>query len=280
MLRVSSIAELRAVTARWRAAGDVLALVPTMGNLHQGHHSLIQRAAELGDRVIATIFVNPTQFGVGEDFGAYPRTLDRDAAELETQGCDLLFHPTVDEVYPLGLENSVSIEVPQLADILCGVFRPGHFSGVATVVTKLLNMVQPDIAVFGQKDYQQLMVIRRVVADLQVPVRIEPAPTVREASGLAMSSRNQYLTADQRIQAAEIHRTLQWMQAAVRGSADWRAVEASALDRLDSAGFRTDYAAIRRAENLAEPLPGQVSDLVALIATRLGKARLIDNLLI
>lgn len=280
MLQTTSIDALRNQVAEWRRSGERIVLVPTMGNLHPGHHSLIQRARTLGSRVVATIFVNPTQFGPTEDFNSYPRTLAQDVVGLEAHGCDVLFYPSVDDVYPFGLGASVSIAVPELSDILCGAFRPGHFSGVATVVTKLLNMVQPDVAVFGQKDYQQLMVIRRVVTDLQMPIVIESAATVREPSGLAMSSRNQYLTETERAAAAELHRTLTDMAGRLTSGEGWRDVELAGMQRLEQAGFRPDYAAVRRDDDLGTPRDGQSSQLVVLAAARLGKARLIDNILI
>jgi pantoate--beta-alanine ligase len=280
MFDVQTVSALRSHVQAWRVQGQSVVLVPTMGNLHRGHYALIERARRLGDRVVASIFVNPTQFGPNEDFAAYPRTLERDIEGLREAGCDLLFHPSVDEVYPLGTEEVVQIQVPGLGDILCGAFRPGHFSGVATVVAKLLNMVQPDVALFGRKDYQQLLVIRRVVADLHIPVRIEAADTVREASGLAMSSRNQYLSDAELTQAAELQGTLQWMRERVRAGEALAAIEQAALARLDGAGFRTDYVAIRAAEDLSQPAPERRQGLVGILAARLGKARLIDNLLI
>src|SRR5690606_6402832 len=190
---VATVAALRAVVAGWRAAGEAVALVPTMGNLHAGHFALVQQARRSGARVVASVFVNPTQFGPAEDFGRYPRTPEQDAEGLAAHGCDLLFLPSVGEVYPFGAEACVRVQVPGLTDVLCGASRPGHFDGVATVVARLFNMVQPDRAVFGAKDFQQLQVIRFLVRDLAFPLQIEAAPIVREADGLAMSSRNRYL---------------------------------------------------------------------------------------
>lgn len=279
MFDVQAVSALRSHVQAWRVQGQSVVLVPTMGNLHRGHFALIDRARRLGDRVVASVFVNPTQFGPTEDYAAYPRTLERDSEGLREAGCDLLFRPSVAEVYPLGTENDVQILVPGLSDILCGAFRPGHFSGVATVVTKLLNMVQPDVALFGRKDYQQLLVIRRLVAELHIPVRVEAADTVREASGLAMSSRNQYLSAEELSQAAELQRTLQWMRDRVRAGDVLTEIEQVALGRLDAAGFRSDYVAIRAAEDLSQPAPERRQGLVGLLAARLGKARLIDNIL-
>ncbi len=280
MLQASTVSQVRSQVLAWRKHGDTVVMVPTMGNLHPGHYALIERARELGNRVVASIFVNPSQFGPNEDFEAYPRTLERDADGLAAQGCDLLFHPGVDEVYPYGVERAVSVHVPELADILCGAFRPGHFNGVATVVAKLLNMVQPHIAVFGQKDYQQLLVIRRVVRDLQIDVQIESGKTIREDSGLAMSSRNQYLSNAERERAAELQRCLQWMASQIRVGRPIAEVEAEAQARLIGEGFKVDYVAVRRASDLGQPDDSAPDGRVILLAARLGKARLIDNLLI
>lgn len=274
------IATLRVRIQVWRSAGLRVVLVPTMGNLHQGHLSLIARAKQLGDRVVATIFVNPTQFGPREDFASYPRTLDADQARLRDAGCDLLMVPAVSEVYPRGTNDLARVEVPGLDHILCGRFRPGHFSAVATIVVKLLNMVQPDVAVFGQKDFQQLMVIRRVVADLNLPVLIESVDTQREESGLAMSSRNQYLSAAERTQAAELRLTLLRLREQVIQGSGFATAERDAVARLEAAGFSTEYVEIRRQEDLAVPEKVEHTALVALAAVRLGKTRLIDNILI
>jgi pantoate--beta-alanine ligase len=270
--------ELRERIAPWKRAGERVALVPTMGNLHRGHFSLISIARENADRVIASVFVNPTQFGPNEDFSSYPRTLAEDQAGLEEAGCDFLFAPDVDEMYPFGTANAVRIDVPGLSEILDGAIRPGHFSGVATVVTKLFNLVMPDVAVFGQKDYQQLLVIRRLTTDLRLPIEIVGTPTVREVSGLAMSSRNQYLTTQERQRASVIFRTLTAMRDAIRTGEPLASVESTAHQSLKDAGLAPDYAVIRRRDDLA--FPGlDDRDLVALIAARLGRARLIDNLL-
>jgi pantoate--beta-alanine ligase len=231
-------------------------------------------------RVLASVFVNPTQFGPSEDYARYPRTLEADAAGLAAHGCDLLFLPAVEEMYPFGVEAAVRMHVPRLGDSLCGAFRPGHFDGVATVVTRLLSMAQADVAVFGQKDYQQALVIRHLARDLALPGTIVVAPTVREANGLAMSSRNQYLTATERERAAAIHETLRWIEAGVGGGAAVGALETQALERLAGAGLRPEYAAVRLASDLSVPDAGRREGLVALIAARLGAARLIDNLLI
>jgi pantoate--beta-alanine ligase len=276
----STAVALRARVAEWRRAGARVGLVPTMGNLHEGHYSLLELARRKADCVVASVFVNPTQFGPREDFSSYPRTLEADREGLEARGCDLLFAPAVDEVYPFGVDKTVRVDVPVVTETLEGALRPGHFNGVATVVTKLFNFVQPDLAVFGQKDYQQLLVIRRMVADLALPIEIVAAPTLREGNGLAMSSRNQYLSPQERERAGVIHRTLQRMAEAVRANAGTMTIETEARKALEGEGLSVDYAALRRAEDLGEPGPGQRSGLIGLIAARLGRARLIDNLLI
>lgn len=280
MQTITTAAQLRACVAGWRRGGARIGFVPTMGNLHEGHYSLLAAAREKADRVVASIFVNPTQFGPREDFASYPRTLAEDSAGLKARGCDLLFAPGVEEVYPFGVDKSVRVEVPAIGEILEGELRPGHFSGVATVVTKLFNLVQPDVAVFGQKDYQQLLLIRRLVADLVLPIAIEGAPTVREASGLAMSSRNQYLTAQERERASVIQRTLLRMADGVHAGIGLMTIETEARKALEAEGLAVDYVVLRRAEDLGEPAPQQRSGLIALAAAKLGRARLIDNRLV
>lgn len=261
----------------WRRRGERIAFVPTMGNLHAGHGSLIGRARELADRVIVSIFVNPLQFGPNEDFAAYPRTPDEDRRLLESMQVDLLFMPEVADIYPRGQESTARVHVPGLEDILCGAFRPGHFMGVATVVTKLLNLVQPDVAVFGEKDYQQLMIIRRAVIDLCMPVEIIGVPTTRESDGLAMSSRNRYLTPEERRIAPKIFQELERARIAIEsGRTDYEALEQAGYQALQQAGFRPDYFSIRDAATL-EPPSGQSRELVVLTAARIGRARLIDN---
>jgi len=275
---VTTIAAVRERVAAWRGRGERVAFVPTMGNLHAGHISLIELARRHGERFVASIFVNPMQFGPNEDFNHYPRTPDRDARMLEEAGCDLMFQPDVGEMYPSSPQIATRVEVPGLSDILCGEFRPGHFAGVATVVAKLFSIVQPDVAVFGEKDFQQLTVIRRMVVDLCLPVRIVGAPTMREADGLAMSSRNQYLEPAERERAPLIHAALQRAVARIAaGDADLAALEREGAESLARAGFRVDYFSVRRAEDLLAPGPGD-RDLVVLAAARLGRARLIDNL--
>ncbi|MDC8011783.1 pantoate--beta-alanine ligase [Tahibacter soli] len=277
MLTTQTAADLRRHVSDWRRAGERVGFVPTMGNLHAGHYSLIDIARRRCDRVVASVFVNPTQFGPNEDYSRYPRTLERDREGLDQAGCDLLFAPTVETMYPFGAANTVKVHVPVVTEPLEGAFRPGHFDGVATVVARLFNLVQPDVAVFGRKDYQQLLTIRRLVADLSLPIEIVAGDTLREASGLAMSSRNQYLSAAERETAATIHRTLLRMRDSVAAGEPVGAVEAAANAALEAAGFRVDYAAIRRAEDLA-PAGDARSGLVGLIAARLGTTRLIDNL--
>ncbi|AIF48921.1 pantoate--beta-alanine ligase [Dyella japonica] len=278
MQTVQDAAALRAVIRGWRGQGLTVGFVPTMGNLHAGHHSLIKLARARADRVVASVFVNPTQFGPNEDFERYPRTLVQDQVGLAEQECDLLFAPEVATLYPFGAEQSVSIHVPLLTETLEGARRPGHFDGVATVVCKLFNLVQPDLAVFGQKDFQQLKVIERMVRDLSLPVKIMGAPTLRADDGLALSSRNQYLTPEQRALAPQIYATLQQMRELIAKGHAWPVVEQAAASKLARAGFEPDYAAIRRVEDLGEPGEGETEGLVALIAARLGTTRLIDNL--
>jgi pantoate--beta-alanine ligase len=271
------ISKLRTQLAAWRQAGERIALVPTMGNLHQGHIHLVEIARTLADRSVTSIFVNPMQFGPQEDFNSYPRTLKEDSLKLTQAGLDLLFAPAVAEIYPHGLENMTRVEVPGLSGILCGASRPIHFSGVATVVTKLFNMVQPDVAVFGEKDWQQLLVIRRMTVDLNMPVAVVGAPTVREADGLAMSSRNSYLSAAERRIAPALYATLRTAAERLQaGERNYRAVEGDAWVALEKAGFRPDYVEIRRADDLAEPGP-EDTELRILVTAWLGRARLIDN---
>lgn len=269
---------LRKQLSRWRAAGERIALVPTMGNLHEGHLRLVTQARELADRVAVTIFVNPLQFGTGEDLENYPRTFEEDCDKLIELGTDLLFNPELSEVYTRSRGEETLVQVPQISDILCGASRPGHFTGVATVVCKLFNMAQPDLAVFGEKDFQQLMVIRRMVEDLCMPVEIVGVATVREADGLAMSSRNGYLTPAERRQAPALYRTLrrtaEWIGS---GNTPLEQLQDRALSELQAAGLRPDYLQILRASDLKRPQPDD-RELVILAAAYLGKARLIDNL--
>ena len=271
------IADMRAQVHGWRMAGETIAFVPTMGNLHAGHASLIAAAHHHGRRVVASVFVNPLQFGPNEDYTTYPRTPQEDTALLSAQGVDALLLPTVEEMYPLGTPASTVVEVPEISDILCGAFRPGHFRGVATVVVKLLNLVQPDVAIFGEKDYQQLTIIRRAVEDLCLPVRVVGAPTVRAEDGLALSSRNRYLDDAERAVAPELYRALDAARRRlVSGELDLNAIEGQGLASLQAAGFRPDYFEVRTAGTLAKP-QGRDVDLVVLGAARLRRARLIDN---
>ena len=279
MQTVQDAAALRAAVRGWRNQGQTVGLVPTMGNLHAGHYSLIKLARARADRVVASVFVNPTQFGPNEDFERYPRTLSQDQAGLAEAGCDVLFAPEVATMYPFGPANSVSLHVPQLTETLEGAHRPGHFDGVATVVCKLFNLVQPDLAVFGQKDFQQLKVIERMVRDISLPVKVMAGATMRADDGLALSSRNQYLSPAERELSTQIHATLLQMRELIEKGHGWKVVEQAAASKLQRSGFEPDYAAIRRADDLSEPADGETGGLVALIAARLGTTRLIDNLL-
>lgn len=277
---VHTVAALRDTLRLLREAGHRIAFVPTMGNLHDGHIQLVRQAKGLAGQVVVSIFVNPMQFNDKCDFDAYPVTIEEDMRKLDEINVDILFIPTRNEVYPGGMERSTRVVVPGLSDILCGHYRPGHFAGVATVVAKLFNIVQPDVAVFGEKDYQQLLVIRRVVADLCMPIEIVGAKTVREPDGLAMSSRNGYLTVQERGLAPLLYRTLQDVSDRLaRGEEDHRMIEAAAAGVLSKSGFKPEYVAVRRANDLEEPEKGD-RKLIVLAAAWLGKARLIDNLLI
>ena len=275
---VASTADLRARVHAWRGRQDRIAFVPTMGNLHAGHLKLVRHARAIAGHVVVSIFVNPMQFGPGEDYDTYPRTLEADTAALRQADADLLFTPDVDEIYPGEMDSTTRVVVPGLGDILCGAFRPGFFAGVATVVTRLLNLVQPDVAVFGEKDYQQLVLIRRMTRELCLPVNIEAVATEREPDGLAMSSRNGYLNPTERVTAAILYRTLGEVKAAVEnGAVDYPVLERTAMAALIRAGFRPDYVSIRRATDLGEPAAGDTA-LRVLAAAWLGSARLIDNL--
>ena len=277
MIIVEQIAELRAHIKAWRRAGETIAFVPTMGNLHAGHIALVQRAQELGTKVVVSVFVNPTQFDRKEDLAAYPRTLEADCAQLQSVQTDLVFTPTPALMYPSGGLAS-KVEVPVISELLEGASRPGHFTGVSTVVCKLFNLVQPDVAVFGEKDFQQLMLIRQMVRDLDMDIQIVGLPTVRDADGLAKSSRNGYLTPDERAIAAGFNQSLREVVDALhKGRQDYAFLQAQALKSLESRGFRPDYVEIRRAVDLQ---PANVGDgeLVVLGSAWLGRARLIDNI--
>lgn len=273
---VETIVDLEQALAQWRGRGETVALVPTMGNLHAGHLSLVEAATQRADRVVVSIFVNPLQFGPGEDFARYPRTLGEDREKLQALGVDLLFTPGTTQIYPRSLEESTVVEVPQITEILCGAHRPGHFRGVTTVVAKLFNLVRPEVAVFGEKDYQQLQVIRRMVAELYFPVKIVSVPTVRESDGLAMSSRNRYLSPRERAKAAKLYRCLCDIRDAITaGERDFPALIGHQWGRLEQTGFKPEYLEIRRADlSRAEP---EDRPLLILVAARLGQTRLIDN---
>ena len=277
MRTVHTVAELRQQLAAWRAAGERIAFAPTMGNLHAGHIDLVHRARSEADRTVASVFVNPLQFGPTEDFSRYPRTLADDAARLAAAGCDLLFAPSVEAMYPHGLPLTTQLRVSGVTEMLEGHFRPGHFEGVATVVNVLFNLVQPDVAVFGEKDWQQLAVIRRMVRDLHLPLAIAGVPTRREADGLALSSRNQYLSADERRTAAVIHATLLTIAHELKaGSRHFEGLEQAGVQALEAHGFKPQYIAIRTPD--LQPPSSENKDLVVLAAAFLGATRLIDNL--
>lgn len=276
MHTLQAINELRHALAAHRRAGARIALVPTMGNLHAGHMALVERARARADIVVASLFVNPMQFGPNEDLDAYPRTLKADQTKLRDTGCDLLFTPTSQMLYPAGLEAHTRVQVPGVGDTLCGRARPGHFDGVSTVVTILFNLVQPDIAFFGEKDYQQLAVIRKLVADLHLPIEIVGVPTQRAEDGLALSSRNGYLSAEQRAVAPALYRTLLAAKAALeRGDPAPKVID-DATRYLAEAGFTPDYVELAGAD--LGPVTPATREAVLLAAARLGPARLIDNI--
>lgn len=274
----SSARDVREQLHDWRAARQTVALVPTMGNLHDGHLSLARLARKVADRVVMSIFVNPTQFGAGEDFEHYPRTLDEDRAKLAAEGAvDLLFVPDERQIYPFGTEHAVRVVMPPLANELCGAWRPGHFDGVGMVVTRLLNICEPDVLVLGRKDYQQLVLLERMIVDLGMRTRVVSGPTLREPDGLAMSSRNRYLTPEQRAVAPQIFAALERARIAIEsGREDFDAISEEGLAALRAAGFRPDYFEVRDADTLAVPRP-ESRNLVVLAAARIGRARLIDN---
>lgn len=278
MNTVKTVRELRAAVARARSEGKRIALVPTMGNLHSGHTALVTKAAQRADFVVASIFVNPLQFGPTEDLATYPRTLAADQEKLLQAGCHLLFTPTVEEMYPHGMADQTIVRVPVVSEGLCGGSRPGHFDGVSTVVSKLFNMVQPDIAIFGQKDFQQLAVVRALVRDLNMPIQIIGEPTVRAADGLALSSRNGYLTEAERATAPALYRVITHIGDALHnGEQNHAQLLDDGKKALEAAGFRPDYLEIRQAVTLRPATP-EDHDLVVLGAAFLGKTRLIDNL--
>jgi pantoate--beta-alanine ligase len=268
MQLVSTIAELRA-----RLGNERVSFVPTMGNLHEGHLNLMRQAREHGDCVVASIFVNPLQFGPNEDLDRYPRTLNEDCEKLKNLA-DVVFAPAVNEMYPL--QQNVFVELPPVASELCGAARPGHFRGMATVVLKLLNIAQPQVALFGKKDYQQLHLVRQLVLQLNLPVKIIGGETVRAADGLALSSRNQYLTGAERAEATLLYQTLQAMkEELLQGAENISLLQQQAIEALAGRGWRVDYVAIRNQSDL-QPASGE--PLVILAAARLGKTRLLDNI--
>ena len=263
-----------------RAESKTIGFVPTMGGLHEGHLSLVRQAKSVADAVVVSIFINPLQFGANEDLDAYPRKLEDDLQQLEQLDTDMVFTPTPDTMYPLGLEAQTKVLVPDLTTVLCGASRPGHFDGVSTVVCKLFNIVGPNTAVFGQKDLQQLLIIKRLVADLALPVRVIGHPTTREADGLAMSSRNTYLNEDQRAIAPTLYQSLSEAAEAIKsGSREYPALEESALTRLEQAGFAPDYVEIRRSTDLIKATEAD-EDIAIFGAARLGTTRLIDNIVV
>jgi pantoate--beta-alanine ligase len=276
---VRTVADLRRRVRYWRDQGLTVAMVPTMGALHDGHLSLVHAGLERADRVVASVFVNPSQFGPNEDFSRYPRQEEADAALLAGAGCSLLFAPAVEEMYPEGFATTVSVS--GLSDGLCGSIRPGHFAGVATIVTKLLLQCLPDVALFGEKDYQQLKVIERLTRDLDIPVTIVGVPTLREDDGLAMSSRNRYLSPDERRIAPALYRTLREVEDGLRVGTSASMLCALAAENLIAAGFAAvDYFEVRDATTLAPANDLATSPLRIIVAARLGGARLIDNILV
>ena len=277
---ITSKQELQELLTDWRHHDEHVALVPTMGNLHAGHVKLVELAREHAERVVVSVYVNPTQFGDGEDFEDYPRTLERDTRRLKHIGADVLFVPEDETVYPFGHDCATVVSVPGLTENFCGASRPGHFDGVTTVVARFFVLVQPDVAVFGQKDYQQQLVIRYMAEDLALPIRVITAETVRDDDGLALSSRNQYLSDDERATAPQLFESLSAIGSALQsGERDFEKLEKAATKQLESAGFKIDYVAVRRAQNLAIP-DRDCDELVVLAAVHLGEARLIDNVVV
>jgi pantoate--beta-alanine ligase len=273
---VKTAKTLRDITRTWRLAGEKIAFVPTMGNLHDGHLSLVETARQHADRVVVSIFVNPTQFGEGEDYASYPRSENEDIEKLTESAVDLVFMPSVKEIYPAAA--LVSLNVSGISERWCGASRPGHFNGVATIVCKLFNLVQPDIAVFGEKDFQQLAIIRQMVTDLNFPVEIIGAPIIREPDGLALSSRNGYLTSEQRRIAPELYRSLtQIADEIMGGNTDFESLCLKHCQHLDGVGFKVDYLVVCQAQTL-EPATQEDRELIILVAAWLGRPRLIDNL--
>ena len=273
---------MRELVDAWRSDKQSIALVPTMGNLHAGHLSLTDLAHSKADKVVCSVFVNPTQFGPDEDLEGYPKTISEDEAMLAEQGhVDLLFLPDTETIYPYGTDSAVSIRLPPLSEDLCGAARPGHFNGVASVVLRLLNLISPNVLVLGDKDYQQRLLLERMIADLHLPIQVVSGAILRESDGLAMSSRNDYLTAEERRVAPRLHALLEELATELRqGQTDYAKLEATAIRHLTESGFKTDYVAVRRARDLAPPevfSPGDDGERIVLGAAWLGRARLIDN---
>ena len=277
MIQINNNKELIVHIREWKKRGQSIAFVPTMGNLHEGHLSLLRLAHDQADKLVSSIYVNPMQFGPGEDLENYPRTLEQDCKALMEHQCDLAFLPGNQDLYPQGLEDMTQVRVPGISERLEGKFRPGHLTGVSTIVLKLFNLVQPDLAVFGKKDYQQWRMIVKMAQDLNLPVDIIAGETVREADGLAMSSRNQYLDSEQRRMAGKIYQQLQWVSAQIRaGNEHYEELTSQASRELSKAGFELDYLSICERQDLH--LPNPADPLVVLVAARLGDTRLIDNI--
>ncbi|MBQ0725237.1 MAG: pantoate--beta-alanine ligase [Cycloclasticus sp.] len=275
---IQTIKELQQTLNQQRQTARSVALVPTMGNLHQGHLQLVSTAQRHADIVVVSLFVNPTQFGANEDLDGYPRTLQDDIDKLEALNTDILFTPSIDEMYPLGGDNTSYVHVPDITNVLCGASRPGHFDGVTTIVNKLFNISRAEFAVFGEKDFQQVAVIRRMVEDLNIPITIITEPTVREADGLALSSRNGYLSKAQRQLAPQLYATLLEVKIAINaGDKNFKQLEANAKDRLTAQGFKPDYVHIFQ-RNFLRPACDSDIDLIILAAAFVGTTRLIDNL--
>ena len=278
MKTISNIRELRSLVAEWRRQQQKIAFVPTMGNLHDGHLTLIKEAKKRAEHVVVSIFVNPMQFNDANDLANYPRTEQQDSAALRDLDVDILFLPTVETIYPTGIDQQTRVEVPEISTLYCGSSRPGHFLGVTTVVTKLFNLVNPDIAVFGEKDFQQLFIIRRMVEELCMDVEIVGIPTVREESGLAMSSRNNYLNNEQHQVAPVVYQSLSWLKHELeQGNTNFEALEDEVRTRFDDAGLTSDYVHILNSKTLKQAQPGD-AELVIIAAAWCGKARLIDNI--
>ena len=277
MQTFAEIAQIREQIRSWRREGRRIAFVPTMGNLHEGHLTLVRKAREMADVVVVSIFVNPMQFDKADDLDNYPRTMEEDLAKLNNEGVELVFTPTPDIMYPEGLDRQTFVEVPGLSTMLEGALRPSHFRGVSTIVTKLFNIVQPDFACFGEKDYQQLALIRQMVIDLAMDIEVVGVATVREMDGLAMSSRNGYLTVDERQRAPVLARTMRWISSQMRGGrTDYAEIVVDANDQLRAAGLQPDEIYIRDAVSL-QPITEETQQAVILMSAFLGKARLIDN---